>query len=304
MWCGYEWGLGKTEVDGLQCWVPDLLERSGLEFTEADGFFRLTVEGKEFDLVAPRFSPRPAQDVMSADEYAFLLRSHGVSHDWQFRQKPANRRAWRLADEDLKHEWRQISGAASQRLGQSSSLAALVAAVRSLGELTFAQRAWLQAPEAPPLECWPLASPSEFSFMPSVERVECRLEVLLLAALRANEFVPHASDFFQWRSSNARSCSGRHNVRRCGAESANGFTVLPPHSSPSIMRHEPCARACCLERSFTTSTRPKTSSASHLDPQTGMPCGRLAFMQASPGSSNRSAKSFGVCGCWHEGPYR
>ena len=32
--------------------------------------------------------------------------------------------------------------------------------------------------------------------MPSVERVECRLEVLLLAALKANEFVPHASDFF------------------------------------------------------------------------------------------------------------
>ena len=32
---------------------------------------------------------------------------------------------------------------------------------------------------------------------------------------------------------------------------------MPPHSSPSIMRHEPCARACCLERSFTTSTRPK-----------------------------------------------
>ena len=197
MWCGYERGLGHTEVDGFQCRVPDILERSGLEFTEADGFFRLTVEGKEFDLVAPRFSPRPAQEVMSADEYAFLLRSHGVSHDWQFREKPANRRAWRLADEDLKHEWRQISGAASQRLGQSSSLAALVAAVRSLGGLTFAQRAWLQAPEAPPLECWPVASPSgSFSFMPSVERVECRLEVLLLAALKANEFVPHASDFF------------------------------------------------------------------------------------------------------------
>ena len=32
--------------------------------------------------------------------------------------------------------------------------------------------------------------------MPSVERVECRLKVLLLAALKANEFVPHASDFF------------------------------------------------------------------------------------------------------------
>ena len=32
--------------------------------------------------------------------------------------------------------------------------------------------------------------------MPSVERVECRLEVLLLAALKANEFVPHASGFF------------------------------------------------------------------------------------------------------------
>ena len=217
MWCGYERYLGSkySEFMGLRCWVPDQLERSGLEFTEADGFFRMTVEGKEFDLVAPRFSPRPAQDVMSADEYAFLLRSHGVSHDWQFREKPANRRAWRLADEDLKHEWRQISGAASQRLGQSSSLAALVAAVRSLGGHTFAQRAWLQAPEAPPLECWPLASPSEFSFMPSVERVECRLEVLLLAALKAHEFVPHTNNFFQWRSSSARSCSGGHNAPRC-----------------------------------------------------------------------------------------
>ena len=111
MWCG------DTEIDGLKLWVPDLLERSGLKFTEADGFFRLTVEKKKFDLVAPRFSPRPAQDVMSADEYAFLLRSHDVSRDWRFREKPANRCAWRLADEDLKHEWRQINGAASQRLG-------------------------------------------------------------------------------------------------------------------------------------------------------------------------------------------
>ena len=44
MWCGYE--ADYCYVDGLQFWVPDLLERSGLEFTEADGFFRLTVEGK------------------------------------------------------------------------------------------------------------------------------------------------------------------------------------------------------------------------------------------------------------------
>ena len=62
------------------------------------------------------------------------------------------------------------------------------------------------------------------------------------------------------------------------------------------MRHEACARACCLEKSCTTSTIPKTSSASHLDPQPGVPCGKLAIMQGSPGSSSRCAESIGVCG--------
>ena len=69
------------------------------------------------------------------------------------------------------------------------------------------------------------------------------------------------------------------------------------------MRHEPCAHACCLERSYTTSTIPKTSSASHLDPQPGMPCGRLAIMQGSPGSSSRCAESIGVCGRGPETSY-
>ena len=112
-----------------------------------------------------------------------------------FEKKPVNRRAWRLSDEDLQHEWCQITGAASQRLGKSSSLSALVAAVRSMGDLTFAQRAWLQAPEVPPLECCPLTLDCEFNFMPSVERVASRLQMLLLAALKANEIVPCASDF-------------------------------------------------------------------------------------------------------------
>ena len=136
----------------LAAWVPRLLDSYRLAFAEADGFFCMTARDKDTYLVAPRFCPRPARDVMGMKPYAFLLRSHGVLHDWRFREKPANRRAWRLADEDLQHEWCQITGAASQRFVQSSSLSALVAAVRSMGDLTFAQRAWLQVPEVPPLE--------------------------------------------------------------------------------------------------------------------------------------------------------
>ena len=166
-----------------------------LPLVERDGFFSMMGEQKEFYLVAPRLCPCPARDVMGMKTYAFLFRSHGVQHDWRFREKPANRRAWRLSDEDVQHEWCQITEAASQRLGQSSSLSALVAAVRSMGDVTFAQRAWLQAPEVPPLECWPLTSHFEFNLMPSVERVVGRLQMLLLAALKANETVPCASDF-------------------------------------------------------------------------------------------------------------
>ena len=191
---------------------------------------------KETYLVAQRLRPCPARDVMGMKTYAFLLRSHGVQHDWRFREKPANRRAWRLSDEDLQHEWCQITGAASQRLGQSSSLSALVAAVRSMGDLTFAQRAWLQAPEVPPLECWPLRSSSAFNFMPSVERVECRLEVLLLAALKANEFVPHASDFpavefnckvSQWQAQEAKVRSREREQVRNVASAFIAFTHAP-----------------------------------------------------------------------------
>ena len=46
-------------MDGLKLWVPDLLERSGLKFTEADGFFRLTVEKKKVRLGGTALFPTP-----------------------------------------------------------------------------------------------------------------------------------------------------------------------------------------------------------------------------------------------------
>ena len=73
----------------LAAWVPSLLARYSLAVAEGDGFFCMTAGDKETYLVAPRFCPRPAHDVMDMEQYAFLLRSHGVLYDWQFRAKPA-----------------------------------------------------------------------------------------------------------------------------------------------------------------------------------------------------------------------
>ena len=56
----------------------------GLAFAEADGFFSMMGGHKETYLVAPRLCPCPARDVMGMKMYAFLLRSHGVQHDWRF----------------------------------------------------------------------------------------------------------------------------------------------------------------------------------------------------------------------------
>jgi len=191
-------------VRAFSCDVPfDLGSQIGL--TEDDGLVRPA--DSLLYLVAPRFCQRPARDVMSSREYTWLLRSYGFRHDWQFRHRCAYTRAWRLTAQDLLNEWSVVGKVAAQHLESASAIASLVDAVRCLGELTLVQRTWLQMQGARVMNvfepgsrqyfsswsparsrsddgCWPDGGRLSLTPHTAAERLEKRLERLLLAALR------------------------------------------------------------------------------------------------------------------------